>query len=138
MGIMRKALRLVLPTIVAASALGQTPIASALTRSSTIVGEVRVIPPERHHKRHQKKHAPQKVMVKVPLTVEDVRSGKVVRRKTVLTDTKFVLSITPGAYRVSAKLGAPLIGPLPKECGPLVVNARAGRRVVVKLYCVVV
>src|SRR5580693_4827858 len=106
MGVMRKALRLVLPTVVVASALSQATIVSALTRPATIAGEVQVIPPERPNNRHPTKHASQKVRVKVPLTVEDVRSGKIVRRKTVLTDTKFVLSIAPGSYRLSAQLGA--------------------------------
>jgi hypothetical protein len=138
MRIMSKALRLVLATVVVVSVLGQTPIASAFTRPATIAGEVRVIPPGRHH-RHPKRHAPQKFRVKVPLTVEDIRTGKVVRRKTILTDTKFVLSIAPGTYRISTQLGAPLIGPLPKKCGPpCVVNARPGRRVVVTLSCVLV
>lgn len=135
---MRKSLRLVLSMVVVASAFGQTPIASAFTHPATIAGEVQVIPPERSHNRRLKKHTAQKVRVEVPLTVEDVQSGKVVWRKTILTDTKFVLSVAPGSYRLSAQLGAPLVGPRPKKCGPLVVNARPSRRVVVRLYCVVV
>ena|ERR1700733_3464526 len=141
MRIISSALRLAWSGVVVAFISAQAPIASALIHPAIITGEVRVIPPERSKavSGHPKKHTPQEFEVKVPLTIENVQSEKVVRRKTIMTDTKFVLSIAPGSYRVSAQIGAPLVGPRPKKCGPQRrVDARSGRQVFVSLLCVVV
>jgi hypothetical protein len=136
MSVMSRVLRAAL-LVIAASVVAQAPVIAAGTRPAVIVGEVRVIPPAPPPGAHAEKG--QKFRVKVPLLVESVRSEKVVRRKTVVTDTRFVLEITPGVYRVSSELGAPLVLPQPKKCGrPAKVDARPGRRVFIRLTCVLV
>lgn len=129
---------LIVPTLaVALAGFGQTSITSALSSKASIAGEVRLVtsggPPMRV------KRLPRPISASVPVTLENRRTGKIVLSKSIKTNTKFVLRVAPGAYRISAQIGPPVVNPRPRRCGlPSRVSVHPGKQASVMLVCSVI
>lgn len=125
--------------LLVAAILSAATIASATGASATISGKVEVARPEtrgsreRLRARHERA-APLRAHAAV--IVSDARTGALVRRATVITNTTFALALAPGAYRVSAQIGPPLVNPSLRACGATrAVRAQAGRRAFLRFTC---
>lgn len=117
---------------------GQVPITSALSSKASIAGEVRLVTSGGPHIR-MKERRPRPISTSVRVTLEDQLTGKIIVSKKVRTNTKFVLSVLPGTYRVSAQIGPPVVNPRPRECGlPRQIKVRPSRQALVMLACGVI
>lgn len=138
-GKLRHLISLAAALLLAAVMAGPAASASPPRSGATIAGTVAVGRPEtrRSRERLRARHeraAPLRAHAAV--IVRDERSGAVVLRATVITNTTFVLVLAPGVYRVAARIGPPLVNPSPRSCGAAhVVRAQGSRRVFVAFAC---
>jgi hypothetical protein len=133
---MNRSIGIIFPVLLTCFAYTAGTTALAALRRASISGEVQLFQPQLAPTGNRKNHKPQPLRVKLPLTVEDMRTGRIVQSKTIVTDTRFTLSIAPGVYRVSAKIGPPTVNPLPRNCGlPRTVKTHPGKPTFVRLHC---
>jgi hypothetical protein len=131
-----RSIGIIVPVLLMCFAYTASSTALAALRRTSISGEVQLFQPQLPPTGNRRNHKPQPLRVKLPLTIEEMGTGRIVRSKTIVTDTRFTLSIAPGVYRVSAKIGPPTVNPLPRNCGlPRTVKANPGRPTFVRLHC---